>query len=118
MAESGDLGGSGIADVAVLDTLSRVVKDRANASPDKSYTAQLLDAGTVQIARKLGEEALETVLAATTGTREDVLRESADLLYHLLVLWEACDVAPGEVWGELSGRAGVSGLDEKAARDG
>ena len=103
-------------DGTTLDRLFATLAARRTADPATSYTATLLQAGPERAAQKLGEEALETALAASGGKRERVVAESADLLYHLLVLWAATGVSPEEVWQELSRREGRSGLDEKAAR--
>jgi phosphoribosyl-ATP pyrophosphohydrolase len=103
-------------DGTTLDRLFLTIDARRHADPASSYTATLLAAGAERAAQKLGEEALETALAATAGRRESVVGESADLLYHLLVLWAAMGVAPAEVWSELIRREGTSGLAEKAAR--
>ncbi len=102
-------------DGAVLDRLFEIIESRRGADPDTSYTAQLLAAGPEQIARKLGEEAVETIVAAL-GEGSDLTAESADLLYHLLVLWAARGVRPDDVWRELQRREGTSGLEEKASR--
>ena len=99
-----------------LDALFRVVASRRGGDPDESYTARLLARGTPTVARKLGEEAVETVVEALSGPPERLAAESADLLYHLLVLWAAAGVAPEDVWRELARRAGTSGLEEKARR--
>ena len=103
-------------DATTLDRLFETIGTRARADPATSYTAQLLRQGTEQVAKKLGEEALETALAAVAGRRVGVVSESADLLYHLLVLWAASSVTPAEVWAELARREGTSGLTEKAQR--
>ena len=103
-------------DATTLDRLFETIGTRARADPATSYTAQLLRQGTEQVAKKLGEEALETALAAVAGRRVGVVSESADLLYHLLVLWAASSVTPAEVWAELAHREGTSGLTEKAQR--
>jgi phosphoribosyl-ATP pyrophosphohydrolase len=103
-------------DGTTLDRLFQTIDARRHADPAGSYTAKLLSAGAERAAQKLGEEALETALAAVAGRRDGVVGESADLLYHLLVLWAAMGVKPAEVWGELIRREGASGLAEKAAR--
>jgi phosphoribosyl-ATP pyrophosphohydrolase len=100
----------------ILERLFSVIESRKGGDPASSYTAKLLTEGKGRIARKLGEEATETVIAAASGTPSEVARESADLLYHLLVLWAAAGVTPAEVWAELARREGTSGLAEKAAR--
>ena len=99
-----------------LDDLFAVLASRKQADPADSYTARLLAKGPEKIAKKLGEEGVETALAGACGERDDVIAESADLLYHLLVLWIARDVAPQDVWNKLAERAGTSGLAEKASR--
>jgi phosphoribosyl-ATP pyrophosphohydrolase len=101
---------------AVLERLFAVIESRRGADAETSYTARLFADGKEHIARKLGEEAVETVTAALTRGPEGVVPESADLLYHLLVLWAETGVRPEEVWAELASREGVSGLDEKASR--
>jgi len=100
----------------VLERLFSTIQSRKGGDPASSYTAKLLAEGKPKIAKKLGEEATETVIAATAGTPAEVARESADLLYHLLVLWAATDVKPADVWDELARREVTSGLAEKAAR--
>jgi len=99
-----------------LDRLFSTIRSRRSASSDKSYTAALLAKGRVECAKKLGEEAIETGLAAATEDNSAVVRESADLLYHLLVLWTACGIEPDAVYAELRAREKQSGLEEKAAR--
>ena len=103
-------------DARILERLFKIIAGRKGSDPGTSYTAKLLAEGTVRIAKKLGEEATETIIAATAGTGPEVARESADLLYHLLVLWAATGVTPADVWAELARREGTSGLAEKAAR--
>jgi phosphoribosyl-ATP pyrophosphohydrolase len=103
-------------DVRVLDRLFATIEARKGGDPTSSYTAKLLAAGPGLPARKLGEEAIETVIAALQGDREGLASESADLLYHLLVLWAAVGVRPAEVYAVLAAREGRPGLMEKAAR--
>jgi phosphoribosyl-ATP pyrophosphohydrolase len=114
--KKGSIMTGGTNDARVLERLFATIEGRKGADPASSYTAKLLAAGTAKIAKKLGEEATETVIAAAAGTPAEVARESADLLYHLLVLWAATGVAPAAVWAELARREGTSGLAEKAAR--
>lgn len=102
----------------VLARLYAVIESRRGADPDSSYTARLLAGGRRAIVRKLGEEALETMMEGLEGDRDKLVRESADLVYHLMVLWADAGIAPDEVWHELARREGISGLAEKAARDG
>ena len=102
-----------------MDTLTRLeatIARRLTASPDESYVAKLNSKGLAKIAQKVGEEAVETVIAAMSGEREELVSESADLLMHLLVLLQKKGVALDEVMAELDRREGVSGLDEKASR--
>lgn len=99
-----------------LDALFDIVRSRAGGDAASSYTAKLLAEGKLKIAKKLGEEAVETALAAVAQDRSALTAESADLLYHLLVLWTACDIAPDEVYEVLKARVGRSGLAEKASR--
>lgn len=99
-----------------LDRLYETISARKGADPTTSYTAKLLAAGTERCAKKFGEEAVETVIAAAAGKKGEVVTESADLLYHLLVLWAAAGVEPQEVYDTLAAREGRSGLEEKASR--
>jgi phosphoribosyl-ATP pyrophosphohydrolase len=99
-----------------LDELYAVIASRRDGDPDTSYTAKLFAKGRAKIAQKVGEEAVETVVAAMGQGPGAVVSESADLLYHLLVLWADYGIAPDEIWAELSGRAGTSGIDEKKGR--
>jgi len=103
-------------DARVLDRLHALIESRRGGDTAKSWTARLLADGTPAIARKVGEESLETVIAALGSDKAALRRESADLLYHLLVLWADAGLRPAEVWAELAGREGTSGLAEKAAR--
>ena len=99
-----------------LADLERRVKERAKASADVSYTRKLLDKGIAHCAKKFGEEAIETVLAAISEDRERLIAESADTIYHLLVLLEALGVTLGDVEALLETRTKKSGLEEKASR--
>ena len=100
----------------VLDNLYTVIVNREGGDLEKSYTAQLLAQGLPKIAQKVGEESVEIITAALSDNKNKVIEESADLLYHLLVLWAKKGVTPNEVWDELRSREGVSGSEEKAAR--
>lgn len=102
----------------VLAMLVDTIAARRRESADKSYTRQLLDGGPAKCAKKLGEEAIEVVLAAVNEDDEAMKNEAADLVYHLLVLLEARDIKFADVLDVLGGRMGVSGLEEKAARHG
>lgn len=102
-----------------MDTLARLestIAQRRTAAPDESYVASLSMRGLPVIARKLGEEAVETVIAALSGTRQELVGEAADVLFHLLVLLAEKGVPLDEVLAELERREGVSGHAEKAAR--
>jgi phosphoribosyl-ATP pyrophosphohydrolase len=99
-----------------LDDLARRVTERAKASPDESYTAKLLADGIDRCARKFGEEAVETIVAAVTGDKVGLTAEGADVLYHLLVLLEAANVPLSDVMAALEQRTAQSGLVEKASR--
>ena len=92
------------------------VKERAAASAEVSYTRKLLDRGVAHCAKKLGEEAIETALAAVGEERERLIAEAADLVYHLVVVLQARGVALAEVEAALAARTGQSGLEEKASR--
>jgi phosphoribosyl-ATP pyrophosphohydrolase len=100
----------------VLDALHAVVASRKGGDPSSSYTAKLFSKGLPKITQKLGEESFEVAIAALAEGPDKVVSESADLLYHLLVLWAETGVEPGQVWDELASRFGTSGLDEKASR--
>ena len=101
---------------AVLGQLAATIKARRTDSAAKSYTRQLLDAGPERCARKLGEEAIETVIAGISQDDAALKAEAADLIYHLLVLLESRGIGIDEVMTVLERRSGVSGLDEKASR--
>ncbi len=99
-----------------LEELERIVAERGRSDAADSWTAKLFAAGVDKAAQKLGEEATETVIAAVTGNRAGVVAESADLLYHWLVVLALSGVPLAEVLAELESRTGRSGLAEKAAR--
>ena len=99
-----------------LATLMRVIEERRASDAETSYTKSLLEAGPERCAKKFGEEAVEAVIAAVSGDREALKSESADVLYHLLVLLSASNVALEEVLMVLDGRMGLSGHEEKRAR--
>lgn len=104
-------------DATVLDRLWRTVEARRLAGDTaSSHSARLMARGTAKVAQKLGEEAVECVIEATLGRRAETIQESADLLYHLMVVWVDAGIRPDEVWGELGRREGISGIAEKAAR--
>jgi phosphoribosyl-ATP pyrophosphohydrolase len=99
-----------------LDRLFATIAARKGADPARSYTATLLAEGVEKCAKKFGEEATETVIAAISRDKTELAKESADVLYHLLVLWAASGITPEEVYAVLRAREGRSGLEEKAAR--
>ena len=101
---------------AVIDRLYETIVARKGADPKTSYSAKLFAKGIEKCAQKLGEEAVETVIAAVAGKPGEVAEESADLLYHLLVVWAASGVKPSDVYAALEKREGTSGIDEKASR--
>ncbi len=103
----------------MTDTLARlaaIVEQRRTASPDKSHTARLMAQGRAKIAEKVGEEAVETVIAAVQDDRVALVSESADLLFHLAILWADAGITPADIDTELARREGQSGLAEKASR--
>ena len=99
-----------------LDRLFATIAARKGADPTQSYTAKLLAAGVEKCAKKFGEEATEAVIAAIQKDKAELAKESADVLYHLLVLWAASGVTPKDVYAVLKTREGQSGLEEKASR--
>jgi len=101
---------------AVIARLFETIASRRGGDADASYTAKLFARGTGKIAQKLGEEAVETVIAAVGKDRDGTIGESADLIYHLLVLWADAGIRPEDVLAELERREGTSGIAEKAAR--
>jgi phosphoribosyl-ATP pyrophosphohydrolase len=103
-------------DARVLDRLWATVVSRKDASPTESHSARLLARGTAKIAQKFGEEAVECLIEAVGGHRTALVAESADVLYHLLVMWVDAGLRPELIWAELARREGMSGIAEKAAR--
>ncbi|HXO01740.1 MAG TPA: phosphoribosyl-ATP diphosphatase [Stellaceae bacterium] len=101
-----------------LGRLWATIEARRGASPDSSYTAKLLALGPVGVARKFGEESLEAIIEAVNDDGAALTRESADVLYHLLVLWATAGLTPDDIAAELQRREGVSGIDEKNSRKG
>src|SRR5262245_22842369 len=100
-----------------LDRLFATIIARRDAGDAaNSYTAKLLEQGVAKCAKKFGEEAVEAALAAVSGDKDQLAAESADVLYHLAVLWAAAGITPENVYAKLSAREGQSGLAEKAAR--
>ena len=105
------------ANAMVLDQLWQTVEQRRLAGDvASSHSARLMARGTAKVAQKFGEEAVECVIEATLGNRDATVLESADVLYHLMVIWVDAGIRPEEVWAELARRQGISGIAEKAAR--
>jgi phosphoribosyl-ATP pyrophosphohydrolase len=101
----------------ILARLAAVIEARKLADPQASYVARLLDRGTDQILKKIGEEATETVMAAKDGDRDRIVAETADLWFHCMIMLSHFGLQPADVLAELERREGLPGLDEKAARD-
>jgi phosphoribosyl-ATP pyrophosphohydrolase len=99
-----------------LERLWQVIESRRGADPAGSYTAKLLSRGKAKVAQKFGEEAIEAVIEGVRGDRAALVGESADVLYHLLVMWAATRVSPADVAAELARREGTSGISEKKSR--
>lgn len=104
-------------DWSVLDRLTAMLEERKAADPETSYVAKLYARGRPGIAQKVGEEGVETALAAVAGDPAVIAAESADLLFHLMILWADAGIGPQEILAELARREGLPGLAEKARRD-
>ena len=102
--------------MTALERLAATVESRRGADPDTSWTARLLARGPGKAAEKFGEEAVEAIIAAASGNREELTAEAADVLYHLLVMLAARDVSLADVLAELERRENISGIEEKASR--
>ena len=103
-------------DARVLDRLWATVLSRKTADPNTSHSARLLARGTEKVAQKFGEEAVECIIEAVAGKTTALIGESADVLYHLMVLWVDAGLRPEQIWTELARREGMSGITEKASR--
>ena len=102
---------------AILDAVYRVIQERkSSSSSDTSYTASLLSKGIDKILKKVGEESAELIIAGKGGVRQEIVYETADLLYHTLVLLGFYDIPPEEIYAELRRRFGTSGIEEKKSR--
>jgi phosphoribosyl-ATP pyrophosphohydrolase len=101
---------------STLERLWQVILSRRGADPQSSYTARLFARGRAKIAQKLGEEAVEAVIEGVRDDPKALIGESADLLYHLLVLWAAAGISPDDIAAELARREGTSGVAEKRSR--
>ncbi|MEE2661936.1 MAG: phosphoribosyl-ATP diphosphatase [Pseudomonadota bacterium] len=104
-------------DIDILMRLYEVIDSRKTDDADTSYTAQLFSQGSSRIAQKLGEEAIETVIAVINDDRQATISESADLIYHMLVAWADAGIHPSDVMAELGDREGTSGLAAKRGRN-
>lgn len=102
----------------ILTALYRVIQERKANPTDTSYTASLMTKGIDKILKKIGEEATEVVIAGKGGKREEIVYETADLIFHNLVLLGFYDIEPEEVFAELRRRFGISGIEEKQSRIG
>jgi len=100
----------------ILEDIYDTIENRKGGDPKESHTAKMFERGRNQICKKFGEEAVEVVVAALGESRDHVVSESSDALYHLLVLWAEMEIQPEEVWGELERRVGMSGIEEKRNR--
>ena len=100
----------------VLEQLYDVIESRRGGDPKTSHTAKLFKKGRGKICKKFGEEAVEVIIAALHEKKSNVVSESADALYHMLVLWAEAGIRPVEVWAELQTRVDTSGIEEKANR--
>ncbi len=100
----------------IIEELFAVIESRKGGDPKVSHTAKLFKKGRGKIAKKTGEEAVEVIVAALHETPDRVVSESADLLYHLMVLWADQGIRPAEIFAELESRVGVSGIEEKKSR--
>lgn len=100
----------------IITTLEATIKQRRSAAPSESYVAKLAHKGRHEIAKKLGEEAVELVIASVAGSKEQAISESADLLFHHLMLLADLDISYADICDELERREGLSGLTEKANR--
>jgi phosphoribosyl-ATP pyrophosphohydrolase len=100
----------------VLDELYQTIEARKGADPSTSHSARLMSRGMPKVAQKFGEESVECIIEAVAGAKSALIGESADVLYHLMVVWAMADVLPSDVWAELERRKGISGIAEKASR--
>lgn len=99
-----------------LEKIFTVIESRKDADPKNSYVASLFEKGTNKIAEKVGEETTEAIIEAVQGNKEKLAEESADLLFHLMILWSDAGLTPNDIFQILEKREGVSGHIEKASR--
>ncbi|NDE90700.1 MAG: phosphoribosyl-ATP diphosphatase [Alphaproteobacteria bacterium] len=107
-----------MSDLSILNTLFETIEKRKKSDPEKSYTAKLFAKGRNKIAQKLGEEATETVIEAMTGDKKKLAEESADLLYHLLVVWADVGITPQDVTAVIEARMDITADDKKKRKGG
>lgn len=100
----------------IINQLFDIIQQRKNAAPDESYVASLFEKGTEKISQKVGEEAVETIIEAMKNDKQALQQESADLLFHLMILWADQEIKPQEIFRILESRMGLSGLEEKRKR--
>lgn len=100
----------------IIGKLEQVIQSRRGGDADKSYVAKLFKKGRKKIAQKVGEEGVECALAAVMDDRNEVISESADLLFHMMVLWADMGISADDIFEELAKREGISGIDEKNSR--
>jgi phosphoribosyl-ATP pyrophosphohydrolase len=101
----------------VIKAIYQVIQERKQASPESSYTASLMAKGIDKILKKVGEESAELIIAGKGGSRAEIIYETADLLFHMLVLLGYCGINPDDVYAELASRFGTSGIEEKNSRN-
>ena len=101
----------------ILNQIFETIESRKGADPDSSYVASLFEKGREKIAEKVGEESIETIIEAIKDDKEKLASESADLLFHLMILWSDAGLKPNDIFDILSTRNGISGHDEKASRE-
>ena len=102
----------------ILKKLSDVIESRKSDAAENSYVASLFTKGRKKIAQKIGEEAVELSIAGVTDDRKEVIYESADLIFHMMVLWSDMGIKPEDIYEELARREGISGIEEKESRKG
>ena len=100
----------------IIEQLYDIIVQRKGAAKDESYVASLFEKGTGKISQKVGEEAVETIIEAMKNDHDALKQESADLLFHLMILWADKGIQPKEIFDILEGRMGLSGLEEKRRR--
>ena len=100
----------------ILEKLAAVIESRKGGDVNKSYVAKLFSKGRKKVAQKVGEEAVELCIAAAHNDHEEAISESADLLFHMMILWSDMGIKPDDVYNELLRREGLSGIDEKKSR--